>query len=135
MPLIKWRESYSVGSDEIDNEHKKLVELVNELFFMVRDHKHINESVVCLDKLTRYTQEHFEHEEQIMEEVDFPSIHEHKAIHASLLSKVNIFKRRIDDQEEMVTEELYLFLREWLLTHILEEDMKYKMHVQPAMAA
>ena len=129
MPLIKWRDSYSVGVDEIDKEHKVLVEIVNELFTIVRDKKSLLDSTVCIDKLIQYTVTHFADEEAIMEKMEFPSIDDHKALHGKLLHTVRIFNRRIKDKEDIATQELYIFLRDWLITHILEEDMKYKEHL------
>ena len=135
MPLIKWRDSYSVGVEEIDEEHKMLVEIINELFTIVRDKGNVKDSAICIDKLIEYTVKHFADEEAMMEKADFPLINEHKAIHGNLLNTVTIFKRRIEDEEEMATQEFYIFLRDWLLTHILEEDMKYKGHFQSAETA
>jgi len=135
MPLIKWRDSYSVGVEEMDAEHEMLVGIVNELFTIVRNHGHAKDSEICIDKLIQYTQKHFANEEKMLEETGFPLVHDHTKIHGNLLNTVTIFKGRITDKEEMVTEELYLFLRDWLLTHILEEDMKYKEHIQLSKVA
>ena len=71
--------------------------------------------------------EHFRDEEEAMAEITYPNLDEHKAIHGKLLNEVTTYKKRIDNNDEEVVQEFYLFLRDWLLIHILEEDMKYKL--------
>ncbi len=126
MPIIKWRDSYSVGIKEIDKEHKNLVKIINDLFEIVKVEGNIRDSSNCIERLIEYTKEHFNDEESILEAAGFPLLDEHKVIHHNLLEKVVELKERIDSGKEDVTQELYLFLRDWLITHILDEDMKYK---------
>lgn len=125
MPLIKWRESYSVGVSVFDEQHKKLVTLINEMFQLVRDKDDTEKILQYLDELIDYTKEHFGDEEAAMEQSGYPLIEEHKAIHADLLKQVLDFQKRVQEKSDEVSVDLYQFLREWLLTHILEEDKKY----------
>lgn len=125
MPLIKWRDSFSVGAPKFDEEHKVLLAILNEMFVIVRDEKgpsHLNDEV---DKLIQYTEKHFASEEAVMEAIGYPALEKHKAIHAKLVEEVIHFKKQVDNGEEQATT-FYHFLRDWLLTHIVEEDMLYK---------
>ncbi len=125
MALIKWRESYSVGIDQFDEEHKFILKLINELFQIVKE-KDVAISVTYeIEQLIDYTKKHFTNEERAMEEVGYELLEKHKATHEELVQKVIVFKKRIENGDESVNSEFYLFLREWLLSHILEEDMKY----------
>jgi len=126
MPLIKWRDSFSVGVQKFDDEHQILIDIINEMFVIVRDQKTIDHLTVEINKLIQYTQEHFVEEEAAMEKVGYPALNEHKTIHSKLLNDVTVFKKRVENGEEEAITTFYHFLRDWLLTHIVEEDMQYK---------
>ncbi len=134
MVLIKWRESYSVGVEQFDKEHKVLVDLINDIYIIVRNHIRDTpwsiEDQTVLEKdiadLVEYTQAHFRSEEEAMRKSAFPLLEEHKNIHAELEEEVLVFKERVKEGKEGIVSDLYLFLRDWLINHILEEDMKYK---------
>ncbi len=126
MPIIKWRDSFSVGVQKFDDEHKLLINIINEMFLIVRDQKSIDHLNVLINKLIQYTQVHFTEEEDAMEKAGYPALDEHKAIHGNLLNDVTVFKERVENGEEEAITNFYHFLRDWLLTHIIEEDMRYK---------
>ena len=126
MPLIRWRDSFSVGVQRFDDEHKVLLDIINEMFVIVRDQKSVEHLVIEINKLIQYTQEHFTEEEAAMEAVGYPALEEHKEIHGKLLKDVTLFKKRVDEGDEEAITTFYHFLRDWLLTHIIEEDMQYK---------
>ena len=125
MALIKWRDSYSVGVEQFDNEHKTILRLINEMFEVVKD-KHDQISVNYeVDKLINYTKKHFRNEETALEQAEFELLDEHKAIHKRLVREAIDFKEKIENNTDGINSDFYLFLRDWLLKHILEEDMKY----------
>lgn len=134
MPLIKWRDSYSVGVEKFDEEHKVLLELINEMFIVVRDHLTVDHLEVTINKLIQYTQEHFTDEEEGMAEVNFPQLDEHKVLHANLLNDVIAYKKRVANNDPEAIRGLYVFLRDWLMKHIVEEDMQYKPFFADAVA-
>ncbi len=126
MPIIKWQDSFSVGIQRFDDEHKVLLDIINEMFIIVRDQKTVDHLSIEINKLIQYTQEHFADEEEAMEKAGYPALDEHKVIHEKLLNDVVVFKKRVENGEKEVTTTFYHFLRDWLLTHIMEEDMQYK---------
>ncbi len=125
MPLIKWRDSYSVGVEQFDNEHRKLVELINRMFVIVRDKDDVSAVSDAVGRLIDYTQFHFKSEEAALQQAGFPNLGAHKKQHAELERQVIAFQQRILTENESVRVEFYSFLREWLIKHILEEDKKY----------
>ncbi len=125
MPFIKWRDSYSVGVEQFDNEHRKLVELINRMFVIVRDKDDIMAVSDAVGRLIDYTEFHFASEEDALEKSDFPDIEAHKKLHEDLKQQVIALQQRIMTDKESVRVEVYSFLRGWLITHILEEDKKY----------
>jgi len=129
MPLIKWRDSYSVNNEEIDQEHMKLVELINEMFCVVRDRKGVNSINNAMDDIIHYTEIHFADEEAILAKIKFPSLEEHQLKHRELIEQVTEFKQRLNTEGEGIRPDFYKFLRGWLINHILEEDMKYSEYI------
>jgi len=127
MALIKWRDSYSVGVEKFDKQHKVLIELLNDIFIIVRENQSVDHLGPVLYKLVQYTQEHFRDEEKAMAAVNFPKLDEHKAKHGKLLNEVTTYQKRLEANDEKLIPEFYQFVREWLLEHILEDDMKYKL--------
>lgn len=125
MPLIKWRDSYSVNNEKIDQEHMKLVELINKMFGIVKDKKGIDAVNDAMEELIHYTEVHFSDEEAIMEKIQFPFMEEHQQKHRQLIEQITEFKERVNSADEGVRPDFYKFLRGWLINHILEEDMKY----------
>ena len=129
MALIKWRDSYSVGIDQFDNEHRKLVDLINRMFVIVRDKDDISAVSDAVARLIDYTEFHFSSEEAAMKEADFPGFKKHKQLHDQLTQEISVFQQKILSEESDVGPEFYRFLRDWLLDHIMEEDKQYGEHI------
>jgi len=129
MPLIKWRESYSVGVKKFDDEHKVLVELINDVFEVVRDKKSVDTLKESIAKLIEYTKIHFADEEEAMEKAAYPHLEEHRDIHANLLEQVMEFEEELHRGQDALRTDFYKFLREWLMNHILDEDKKYSTYL------
>ncbi len=132
MVLIKWRDSYSVGVEKFDKEHRRLVELVNDMYIIVRDKGDAAALIVCVEKLIEYTKYHFSSEEIAMKEAYYPGFDEHVELHAGLEKQAVAFFRRIKTEGEAVRTEFYHFLREWLLNHIMKDDKKYSKYLKPS---
>lgn len=124
MAMIVWGPNLMVGVQQIDNQHKKLVELVNKLNdAMVAGH---GRDIIgpTLNELVKYTQLHFATEEGLMKLHGYEHTAEHKAEHNKLLHDVGEFKKRFDAGNSMLSVELLRFLRDWLSRHILGSDKK-----------
>jgi hemerythrin-like metal-binding protein len=125
MSIIKWRDHYSVGVEQFDEEHLILVEMVNELFVMVRDKKGPKELDQPLGKLIQYTHDHFAAEEKALEKINYPQLEEHRQEHDKLKQEVAAFHERVKQGDATVVTEFYRFLRDWLVDHIVESDKQY----------
>lgn len=134
MPLINWGPKLLVGVKQIDEQHKKLVDIVNKLNdAMVAGH---GRELIgpTLAELVRYTQYHFGVEERLMAAHHYEHTAEHKAQHEKLLRDVGEFKTRFDSGNSMLSIELLRFLRDWLSGHILGSDMKLAKCLEAAAA-
>lgn len=125
MGTIRWRDSYSTGVKQFDDEHLKIVQLINAMFEAVRDKATESQINEILEELIAYTGYHFENEEKAMAEANFEELEQHRLEHEKLKSETLKFEKLLEDDLNNGTKKLYRFLREWLTEHILESDMKY----------
>ncbi len=125
MGFIKWSDSYSVKVAEIDNQHKKLIGLVNQLYDAMRAGKGREALEPVLTELVNYTVYHFSTEERLFREHGYPDYEQHKKIHDDLTRKAKDLKEAFARGNKMITIDVMLFLSNWWNIHILEEDKKY----------
>ncbi|MDA3904415.1 MAG: bacteriohemerythrin [Desulfuromusa sp.] len=125
MAVIAWKSIYETGIVALDNEHRGLVQEINRLYEAVRDKR--GEAVLAdiLAMLEKYTVDHFQHEEKLLEEYHFSGLAEHQKIHQELIDEIQEFKKRVTSGTEDLARELLTFLRGWLLEHILKVDKEY----------
>lgn len=126
--LIEWTDELSIGIDEIDDQHKELVVLLNRLHVAITE-RHGNEvAAEILDELIDYTRIHFAVEESIMRLLDYPDFVEHKKHHEELIAQVMQMKAKVQTGQARIGFELLHFLKKWLTGHIMEEDKLYVPH-------
>lgn len=128
MPLMTWQDNFSVGVPSIDAQHKRLIELINELHQAMLDGAVPEKIKEILNGLIEYTQLHFSHEEKLFAEHEYPDAVAHKEIHDALVGKVMELKTKVDAGEQIRGMEVMEFLKSWLTGHILGEDKKYSAH-------
>jgi hemerythrin len=127
--LISWSDEFSVGIQEIDEQHKCLVELINKLYtgLAAKDNTVAVEQV--LDELVNYTRVHFAVEECLMRLFAYPDYDAHKQTHDNLVERVGQFQSQYKSGDHKVGMDLLLFLKEWLLHHISKVDKHYAPHL------
>jgi len=128
-PLLPWSDQLSVGIQEIDEQHKVLVDLINQLHEAIEQHHGADVCVQIMDKLCEYTKIHFAVEESILRILGYPDYDDHKAHHNMLLSQVQELRYKMDHEDHSISFELLYFLKKWLTIHILEEDSAYVEHL------
>lgn len=126
MEQITWTEDFSVGIPRLDEQHKQLVRMINRLI-AAPGTKTKSESVSnLLNDMTKYAQEHFRLEEDLMRERDYPHLDEQVAQHRAFRKKVADFCFATMLDAQSVPDIMLNYLRDWLVNHILECDMAYK---------
>ena len=123
--FFTWKESYSVGSKIIDNQHKQLIEMLNILYSSYEDKAQSHVIILIIIKLTDYVSLHFRTEERYFDQTNYEHKDEHKKEHAVFIEQINIFKEKFDEGKANLTQEMMNFLKEWLNEHILISDKKY----------
>lgn len=126
---IQWKDEYSVGVQVLDDDHKKLVQLLNQ-FTTAYDYA-MSESFErqALADLVDYTKTHFSREEKIMEENDYPDIVAHKAQHKKMIAQVETFVELYNLKGHDALDEVSHFLSKWLINHINGTDQQYTAHL------
>jgi hemerythrin len=128
-----WNKDYLIDVDEIDQEHAQIVDKYNELYILMREGKGHEYYAELLAFLKSYVHEHFAHEEQLHKKHNYPLIHEHKKIHEGF--KATLTKIYENSSEKASNRELIrisLFIKQWLIHHILIEDKKFGDHIKNA---
>ncbi len=126
MNKIIWNERFSVGVSKIDDQHKKLIRMINML---IENYGAGYDSEIVSDLLTelvKYSQYHFDEEERYMIEADYPDYQAHEALHEEFIEKISIFCMDVMEAKDSVSREMLTYLSEWLKNHILVSDMHYK---------
>jgi hemerythrin-like metal-binding protein len=123
--FFKWTERMSVGSVEIDQQHKKLVNMLNELYqaFIEKEHKEKIGSI--LDQLIDYTRVHFNTEEKYFTLFNYANKDKHIAEHQVFRKKVDEFIIKYKKNNGSLTYDVMNFLRNWLNNHIMDSDQQY----------
>lgn len=124
--FISWNDNISVGIQEIDEQHKQLVELINRLYDAMVEGENKQETArEILTELTQYTIVHFAVEESLFRIFDYPEYESHREHHQELRAQVADINARVQEGERMITPELLFFLRKWITNHIMVEDKAY----------
>lgn len=125
MALITWSSMFSVGVGEIDTQHKKLVDLINQLNDAMQAGKGPDVLGKVLTELVNYTVYHFGYEESLMGQHHYEDSPAHKGEHKKLIETVGDFKRKFDSGGAVISVEIMNFLRDWLTNHIMKTDKKF----------
>ncbi|NOQ76601.1 MAG: bacteriohemerythrin [Methylococcaceae bacterium] len=124
MAIFIWDDSYKTGVESIDLQHKKLVDLLNQLDENLAIDGNKKQVISLLDELVEYTQYHFKEEESYMlsHEYDNKSYKEHLTVHQQFIEKIKQAQKDCHINPDKVTDELLDFLVQWLINHILLTD-------------
>lgn len=125
MPLMQWNPKYSVNIREIDQQHQKLIALINELYDAMTAGQGKETLGKVLNELVNYTVYHFGVEEKLFQQHGYPETDAHKAEHVKLTKTASELKQKFDAGKAQITVEVMNFLKDWLNGHILGTDKKY----------
>jgi hemerythrin-like metal-binding protein len=126
MENIKWSEEFSVGVAVLDEQHQKIIGMINRL---IEEASATVRSEIVSDILvgmTQYAEEHFRTEEALMSEHDYPDLVEHRGQHKVYARETIDLSHAAAIGMETVPHAMLDYLRYWWVEHILQEDIKYK---------
>jgi len=129
MNIVCWQSSYSVGNEQIDNEHKVFVEIIGRIYVAIKKEKSTADIKRLLRELETYAVFHFVSEENIMIDSAFPEIEEHKKEHEKLLKTLDSKIKKITSHEGDPSTLVY-FLLDWFVEHTTRRDLKLAEHLR-----
>jgi hemerythrin-like metal-binding protein len=130
---IVWDDVLSVGVDEIDEDHQKLIGIFNVLNHAVSEGESQAYLAAVLEELINCTVWHFSHEERLMLKYGYDELDAHRAEHRELIAAARELQQEILQAREGVTESHIEYLERWLTEHIFTTDMRMGDHLYQAM--
>lgn len=125
MIYIEWKDEYSVGIKLIDDQHKKLISMINDLYTAMGEGQGNNVIGKIINEMTQYAAEHFATEERLFDRHKYPDAVAHRKEHADFVKEVLDFKGKFDKGAILLSMKILDFLKQWLMNHILKNDKKY----------
>ena len=123
-PLI-WDDTYSVNAHMLDNQHKSLFSIINEVRNACISGADKQAMLTVINKLYDYSATHFRDEESVLRAKDSSLLEQQQTQHAIFLDYVISLEQKIQSDTEMVNQDILTFLQVWWEEHILKIDKQY----------
>lgn len=127
---FKWKNDFSVGIKELDDQHRSFFEILNRLGEVAGGKKGMDAVGHVLQELKEYSRHHFIEEENWLKIIGFPGLPHQKQQHAFFIAQVADLQEKFSKGDGNIPVSTLEFLRDWLLSHILESDKKYGTFMQ-----
>jgi hemerythrin len=125
MELITWNDNFSVNVEEIDNQHKEIIRIINELYVSIVEGKSKNTMDTIFKDLTEYATTHFKTEEEHFENFNYPESSFHKQQHEDIAKKIEEFKKRNEEGRKILESEILRFQMSWFINHVILIDKRF----------
>ncbi|WP_207887123.1 bacteriohemerythrin [Pseudomonas sp. 30_B] len=131
MAYLVWQDDLDTGIQVIDTQHKRIVEMINQLHDAQAQHDRALLGSV-IEELVDYTLSHFAFEETLLEDSGYLFTRAHKKVHELFIKRVSDYRMRFESGED-VADELKGLLGRWLFNHIRSDDANYVESVKSSM--
>ena len=125
MAKIEWTSDLSVGVGIVDEQHKRLFELIDDFYANIQSKSPAERMNVLIKALKDYSVKHFTEEEALMRKAEYGEYDIHKQQHDAFIAKVEDFAVRYNAGKLILTVEITNFIKDWLIKHISIMDKKY----------
>ena len=125
MP-IEWKPEYSVDIESIDNQHKKFIEVIENLYSAIQKNETDEKIEEIFGNLKDYIKIHFSTEEGYFEKFNYENSEEHKNEHINFKKRIEELMGNKKESRLKISLELIDFLEDWLINHLISQDQKYK---------
>ena len=125
MAFVDWSPLFSVGIERMDEDHRQLLAIINRFHDAHSTGQARAEILGVLRDLIRYADRHFQREEQLLEQYGFPDMLDHARIHTQLTEQIFQLHEKYAAGDVQISDEVMEFVKNWLLNHILNTDMRY----------
>ena len=130
--LIAWSKTFTCGIKLLDDQHKELIDLVNDMFHHAtgdenHEHEYFNK---VIQQAIKYIKVHFATEEKIMRAIKYPGYAEHKRAHDNFVLKVVENIQNYETEKHYTLYSFTKFLKDWVLSHIAVMDKQYFIYIK-----
>jgi hemerythrin len=130
MEILKWRESYETGVEQMDAQHKKLIQLVNQLYSILRQKDGLDVLDTILQEMSDYAEQHLRDEEALLQQYDYPELNRQKLSHQEYYETMHELFAEMEVDKYEAAQKIYRFLRKWWIDHIVGEDKEYGQYLR-----
>jgi hemerythrin len=123
--LFDFDAEFRLGIQAVDNEHMKLVDMLNEVHELLSAGKKEEARKYFSETLSAYVGEHFANEEKFMESIGFPQLEDHRKVHENFKKSFQELKPQIEQADEAAFRKALSDAFPWIITHIGKTDRKY----------
>lgn len=129
--MFEWKKEFELGIESIDNEHKRLLEIGNQISDMLSNHDdesdNYDDIIDVIGELKDYTIYHFANEEAHMEACNYNDITNHKKEHADFVAYISsVDFHLIEEDQKRFMKDLLKKIVNWVFNHIISTDFMYK---------
>jgi len=118
----KWKDEYTVNISIIDEQHKKFLEIINELKRIINENKCKEKVSDVFFQLAYLIDYYFIKEEIYFKDLEYPNIDQHKAEHKQFIDRTIQFQKDVENSKPNLCLEIYQYLENWFDEHILKYD-------------
>ena len=121
--MFTWTETMSIDNGFIDEDHKKLIEIANRVVELHHPNRDAEELKQAIRDLYDYVKYHFEREEALMKEIEYPHAEAHHQKHEDIVKDMNHYLTTSHHMGEML-ENFRTLMNKWVLNHIMDADIE-----------
>jgi len=126
MSIIKWSDELIIGVANIDEQHKRLINSINELHLAVEYGRSGDVILALMARLFDYADSHFRAEELLFSGLEYQGIAEHIQEHADFIARLKDLNKQFEYNKNYLAIHVKDFLLAWFYNHIRTKDMEYK---------
>lgn len=132
MNSFKWNKKSSVGVDAMDDDHRKLFEIINNLYDSINRGEQYTKLQKILAEMIQYSRYHFKAEEDLMRKFEYPELRKHVKAHVEYIEKIGEIRKQFkESNSDLITlMKIQDFLGDWWINHIEFIDKKYGVYLK-----
>lgn len=117
-----WKEEYTVNISIIDEQHKKFLDIINELKVIINTNSCTSKASKIFFQIAYHIDHYFIKEEIYFKDCKYPNFEQHKIDHNQFIDKIIKFQKDLENNKQNVCLDLYKYLEDWFDEHILKYD-------------
>ena len=133
MQLLKWSAELELGLEHIDNQHKQMINMINEVNVCITYGQPNSVILPIVERLQNYAISHFKAEADIFSKYCYPDRAEHETEHASFIDSLKYIHRQCEVLDSPMSNKIRDFLLDWLVNHIKTKDVEYKRFIDKVL--